>query len=84
MQCVFSTADVNYEGWTNEPLTFDSMKKAITVNISIFINTNETSHEMDEDFTVSISFLGEEMPRVLLQPDSVNVTIFEASGEGEL
>ena len=83
-QCIsFSTADVNYERWTSQPLTFDSINNAITVNISIFNNTDETSHEMDEDFTVSISFLGEKIPRVLLEPDSANVTISEANGQGE-
>ena len=79
-----STAGVNYEHLTRQQLIFDSINNAITVNVSIFINTNETSHEMDEDFTVSISFLGEEIPRVSLKPDSANVTIFEANGQGEI
>ena len=54
------------------------------MNVSIFINTNETSHESDEDFVVTITFLGEKIPRVLLEPDMANVTIFEANGQGEL
>ena len=78
-----STADVNY-GRVSQPLTFDSVNNAITVNVSIFINMSETSHEMDEHFTVSIAFPGEKIPRVLLEPDSTNVTIFEASGQGEM
>ena len=85
IQYIFvSAAGVNYEGLTSQPLTFDSFNNAITVNVSIFINANETSHEMDEDFTVSISFLGEKIPRVSLKPDSANVSIFEADGQGEL
>ena len=75
------TDGVNYEGLTNRSLTFNSSINDITVNVSIFV-TNETVHGIDEEFNVSLSFLGGPIPGVSLEPVNAAVTIFEANGEG--
>ena len=64
---------------TNYSLTFNSTIMENTVDIFI-IATNETQPEMDEEFMVSLSFPGEPIPRVTLEPDNATVTIFEING----
>ena len=75
------TADVDYIGRTNDLLTFDSSNTVVTVNVSIIV-TNDSIPEDDEQFTVSLSFPGEPIPRVTLDPDNATVTILEFDGEG--
>ena len=77
---LYLTDGINYKGMTNYSLTFNSTKIENTVNISI-IATNETQPEMDEEFTVSLSFPGEPIPRVTLEPDNATVKIFEVNGQ---
>ena len=64
---------------TNYSLTFNSTKIENTVDIFI-IATNETQHDVDEEFIVSLSFPGEPIPRVTLEPNNVTVAIFEING----
>jgi hypothetical protein len=71
---------VNYEELTNSPLKFDSKEgREHTVNISINA-TNETNLEVDEEFVVSLSF-PEPIPRVTLEPDTANISIYEIDGK---
>ena len=66
----------------NYPLKFNSTNIDATVNVRIHV-TNETLLKMDEEFTVSLSFLRVQIPRVTLEPDNATVTIFEVDGEGK-
>ena len=52
-----------------------------TVSIKI-IETNDTELEQDEDFIVHLSFPGEPIPGVTLDPNKTTVTIIEFDGEG--
>ena len=61
-------------------MIFDSSNTSATIEICI--ETNDTHREEDEEFTVNLSFPGEPVPRVILEPDSVTVTIIEFDGEG--
>ena len=77
---LFATADINYKGLNNYALTFDPGSTETTVNIFI-IATNETLFEEDEEFTVNLSFPGEPIPRVELEPGNATITIFEINEE---
>ena len=76
----FLTADINYQELSNRSLTFDPSNTESTVNILI-IATNETLVEEDKEFIVNLSFPGERIPRVVLEPDNATVTIFEINGQ---
>ena len=52
-----------------------------TVSINI-IETNDTELEQDEDFIVHLSFPGEPIHGVTLDPNKTTVTIIEFDGEG--
>ena len=77
------TDDVDYIGRTRDLLTFDSSNTAVTINVSIIV-TNDSIPEDDEQFTVSLSFPGEPIPRVTLDPNNATVTILEFDGEGNI
>ena len=51
-----------------------------TVNISLIV-TNETQPEIDEEFSVSVSFPGDVIQRVTLEPEEATVAIFEVNGQ---
>ena len=74
---------MNYGELTNSLLIFDAAKSSHTVPISINM-TDETNLEVDEVFTVNLSFpeSGEPIPRdsVTLEPNNANVSIFEIIG----
>ena len=61
-------------------LTFNSTKTEAPVDIVILNETNETRPEVDEVFIVSLSFPGEDIPRVTLEPDNATVAIYEING----
>ena len=61
-------------------MTFNSTKTEATVDIFIINATNETQPEVDEEFIVSLSFPGEDIPRVTLEPDNATVVIYEING----
>ena len=61
-------------------MTFNSTKTEATVDIFIINATNETQPEVDEEFIVSLSFPGENIPRVTLEPDNATVAIYEING----
>ena len=75
------TAGVDYVGLTNYLLTFDSSNTVITVNVSIVV-ANDSVAEEDEEFTVSLSFPSEPIPRVTLNPHNATIVILEMNGEG--
>ena len=75
------SADADYEELTNYLLTFNSSTTIITVSVGIVV-TNDSIAEEDEEFIASLSFFGEPIPRVILDPDNATVAIFEIIGEG--
>ena len=75
-QCIHS-ADYDYEEWNDFSLTFDRNHTFHTVNISI-VPSDEA--EVDEIFTVSLSFTGK---RVSLHPSNATVSILELIGESK-
>lgn len=75
------SADVDYVARTDYPLTFDKSHTVNIISISI-VATDEGLPEDDEMFTVSLSFPGEPIHGVLLEPSYATVAIFEAIGQG--
>ena len=57
-------------------LTFNSTKTEATVDI---VTLNETN-EVDEVFIVNLSFPGDDIPRVTLEPDNATVAICKNNG----
>ena len=73
---------MNYGELTNYSLIFDSETESKrTMNISINA-TDETNLEVDEEFIVRLSFPESEepIPRVTLEPDNANISIYEING----
>ena len=64
----------------NFSLTFNSFKIGNTVNIFLLV-TNETQLEVDEEFIVSLSFPGEPITGVTLEPNNATIKIFEVNGK---
>ena len=54
-----------------------------TVKISLLV-TDETDPEIDEEFIVSVSFRGDLIQRVTLEPKDALVAIFEVNGQSIL
>ena len=75
-----STADVNYQGLTNYLMTFEEATTK-EKDIPIYI-TNDTDIGMDEEFLVTISYSGEDITRVSLEPQNATVAIFEIDDRG--
>lgn len=71
-------ADIDYVD-LNSTVTLNSSKDSVTVNITI-IETNDT--EQDEHFTVHLSFPGEPIHGVTLDPNKTRVEIIEFDGAG--
>ena len=78
MTVVYSLTDGNdYNGITNLLLTFDS----VTTNIDVPVNIiGDTIFELTESFNASLSFPGDPVPRVTLDPDSAQTTIIDDDG----
>jgi hypothetical protein len=62
-------------------MTFNSNRTSAIVNITI-IETSSTQYENDEEFIVNLSFPGEPISRVTLNPNRTIVQIVEFDGEG--
>ena len=75
------TAAINYQRLTNYPLTFDSNRNEVRVDIPIHV-TNDAVLETDEYFLVVLSYAKEDIHRVTLNPENTTVAIFEINGEG--
>lgn len=74
-------ANVDYTELTNYTVTLNSSNVSVTVNIEI--RTNDTEQvEQDEYFTVHLSFSGDPIPGVTLDPNKTTVEIIEFDGEG--
>ena len=65
----------------NHPVTFNSNKTSAIVNITI-IETSSTQYEDDEEFIVKLSFPGQPISRVTLDPNKTTVEIVEFDGDG--
>jgi hypothetical protein len=74
-------ANIDYVELTNSTVTLNSSNESATVNI-IIIETNDTEIEQDEHFTVHLSFPGEPIPGVTLDPNKTRVEIVEFDGAG--
>ena len=75
-------ANNDYVELTNFTVTLNSSYESATVNIAI-IETNDTEIEQDEYFTVHLSFPGERIPGVTLEPNETRVEIIEFDGAGK-
>ena len=74
--------DVFYERVANRSLTFNSSHTSFRERISITVVLNDTMPLIHQEFELSLS-LGEPDPRVVLEPETATVKIFEVHGEGE-
>ena len=75
-------ANNDYVELTNSTVTLNSSYESATINIAI-IETNDTEIEQDEYFTVHLSFPGERIPGVTLEPNETRVEIIEFDGAGK-
>ena len=78
---IYNTANVDYIELINYIVILNSNRTSAIVNITI-IETNGTQHENDEEFIVHLSFPGELIPGVTLDPNKTTVEIVEFDGEG--
>ena len=74
------TADIDYVELINHTVTLNSSYQSATVNIVIL--TNDTELEQDEHFIVNLSFPGEPIRGVILDPNKTTVEIVEFDGAG--
>lgn len=65
----------------NHTVIFNSNITSAIVNITIN-ETSSTQYENDEEFIVHLSFPGEPLSRVTLDPNKTTVEIVEFDGEG--
>ena len=75
-------AEEDYIEVTNHIVTLNSSTEWITFDIMI-IKTNDTEIEQDEHFTVHLSFPGEPIRGVMLDPNVTTIEIVEFDGTGK-
>ena len=78
----YVSVDAFYERVANRSLTFNSSHTLFRETISITVVLNDTMPLIHQEFELSLS-LGEPDPRVVLEPETATVKIFEVHGEGE-
>ena len=79
----YVSVDIFYERVANRSLTFNSSHTSFRERISITAILNDTMPLIHQEFVLSLS-LDEPDPRVVLEPETATVKIFEVHGEGEL
>ena len=77
LQCVFSLIDVSDYGGFTRLYTFESATDVINVSVTI---PDDGIFELTELFNASLAFPGDPIPRVILAPDSAQVTILDDDG----
>ena len=75
------TADFDYIELTDYRVILNSSTTSVIIHI-IIIEINDTQLEKDEQFIVHLSFPGEPIPGVTLDPDKATVEIIEFDGGG--